>query len=502
MQNAWAWGSEPPQTVMVPAAAAAHYTPRDLLAMLWRERWLMAGVFAGVSVLGLVGALQLKPSYAAHSSLLVRLSPEYVYNPRVGDAARGLAPESDQVVQSESQILMSAQLAERVISDIGLGRLYPTLAKPYASADPAKRKHLESLAVKTLDASLKVATAPSDSVIGLTYANPDPQMAATVLNTLVDEYLRFRTRVLASHDTGAIDQEREGFQDQLDQVNTALGKFLADNDIGDFDTEKAAMGQVYAQLLTDSYNVSAQLGEADGRLGATEQEFGHTPAETLMSHDLDHTASDKLLALRLNRQDLLSRYTPGAQPVQDVDRQIADLEALSSSGGAAGAGAKRIGANPVFQTLQTERNQLQAEAASLRARKGVLSGELAQLDARRQKLNQLQPQYDDLVRQRDVLAANVKALIQREQESQAQSSLASEQGDGNVQVIERAITPATGSSLKAPVMALAVLFAAFTALCAGLLRAFARRGAPSADYVERAVGLPVLATTGVKPARA
>jgi uncharacterized protein involved in exopolysaccharide biosynthesis len=221
-----------------------------------------------------------------------------------------------------------------------------------------------------------------------------------------------------------------------------------------------------------------------------------------MSHDLDHTAADKLLSLRLNRQDLLSRYTPSAPPVQDVDRQIADLETLSASGGAAGAGAKRIGANPVFQTLQTERNQLQAEAASLRARKAVLADELAKLDARRQKLNQLQPQYDDLTRQRDVLAGNVKALIQREQESQAQSSLASQQGDGNVQVIERAITPATGASLKAPVMVLALLFAVFSALCAGLLRAFTRQTAPSADYVERAVGLPILATTGIKPARA
>ena len=448
-----------------------------------------------------MGALQLKPSYAAHSSLLVRLSPEYVYNPRVGDAARGLAPESDQVVESESQILMSAQLAERVISDIGLTRLYPKMAGPYASADPIKRKRLESLAVKNLDAGLKVATAPGDSVIGLSYANPNPQMAATVLNTLVDEYLRFRTKVLASHDAGALDQEREGFQDQLDQVNTALSKFLADNDIGDFDAEKVAMGQVYAQLLTDSYNVSAQLGEAEGRLGATNAEFGHTPSETLMSHDLDHTASDKLLSLRLNRQDLLSRYTPGAQPVQDVDRQIADLETLSASGGAAGVGAKRVGANPVFQTLQTEKNQLQAEAASLHARKTVLGEELAKLDARRQTLNRLQPQYDDLVRQRDVLATNVKSLIQREQESQAQSAIASQQGDGNVQVIERAITPATGSSLKLPVMLLALVIAAFTALSAGLLRAFTRRGAPSADYVERAIGLPVLATMGVKAAR-
>ena len=50
----------------------------------------MAGVFLAVCALGLVVALALKPAYQAHSSLLVRLSPEYVYNPR----GRATPPEA------------------------------------------------------------------------------------------------------------------------------------------------------------------------------------------------------------------------------------------------------------------------------------------------------------------------------------------------------------------------------------------------------------------------
>ena len=188
--------------------------------------------------------------------------------------------------------------------------------------------------------------------------------------------------------------------------------------------------------------------------------------------------------------------------VADADRQIRELEALDAAGQAVGPGAKRVGVNPVFQTLQTERNQLQAEAASLRARKASLAAELDQVTARRQKLNTLQAPYDDLVRQRDLLAANVKAFLQRQQESQAQQSISSSEGDGNVRVIERALPPTTGSSLRKPVLAVAVLFAAFSALCAGLLRAFLRRGIPSASYAERTLGLPVLASPGFKPARA
>ena len=502
MQNASAWRSEAAEPFAALALPPARYTPQDLLAMLWRERSLMLVVFLAVAALGVGVALSLKPSFQAQSSLLVRLSPEYVYNPRVGDAARGLAPESDQVVESEAEILASAGLKARVIADIGLARLFPKLAKAQASPDPAKRKDVQGAALKAMGEALKIGTAPGDSVVRLSYSDPDPQRAALVLNTLVDEYLRYRTTILTSRDAGAIGAQANDFQQRLNAADAAYSRFLADNGISDFDTEKTALDGVYAQLLTDSYNVTAQLSEAEGRLGATTSEFGRTPAEIGISRDLDHVAADKLITLRLARQDLLSRYTPSAQPVQDVERQIGELEALNAAGQSSGPGAKRVGVNPVFQTLQTERNQLQAEAASLRARKGSLGGELAQVTARRQKLNDLQPQYDELLRQRDLLSANVKSFLQRQQESQAQQSLASTEGDGNVRVIERALPPPTGTSLRKPVLGGALVFAAFAAVCAGLLRAFLRRGIPTAAYAERSLGLPVLASAGLKPARA
>ena len=327
MQNAWAWRNEAAEAFAAPATAAVRYTPQDLLAMLWRERFLMLGVFALVAGLGLAVALSLKTTYQAHSSLLIRLSPEYVYNPRVGDAARGLAPESDSVVQSESEILASAGLKARVIADIGLARLYPKLGQAYAAASPAKRQDIQGAAIKALGAGLKIATAPGDSVVRLSFNDPDPERAALVLNTLVDEYLRYRTTVLMSRDANVIGQQASDFQTRLNAADAAYAKFLSDNNISDFDAEKAALSQIYSQLLTDSYNVTAQLSEAEGRLGATAAEFGRTPAEIGLSRDLDHTAADKLITLRLQRQDLLSRYTAQAQPVQDADRQISELEA-------------------------------------------------------------------------------------------------------------------------------------------------------------------------------
>ena len=468
MQSGSAMGTEAPAAGM--GWSVRGWAAEDVLAMLWRERTLMLAVFICVAALGLLVAFKQKTYYPAHSSLLIRLGEEYVYNPVVGDAARGTAPDTDSIVQSEVEILSSAALKARVINDIGLPRLFPGYARRYASADAYKRRDIESAAIKAIETNLKVSTTPGSAIVRLVYTHPDPQMAATVLNTLIDEYLNYRRSVLIDQDAGLLDQQRRAFQGRLDQVETAYQKFLSDNGISDFDTEKTSLAQIYAQLLSDRYNVQVRLSETEGQLGATSKAVSSAAPEIGLYQDVDHTAADKLLQMRIDRQDLLARYKPDAAPVRDMDRRIAELERLAGSPQGVGAGVRRVGPNPVYQTLQTEQTQLESTAASLRSRQRAIAAELEQVGKRRLQLTALEPHYQDLSRQREVLSSNVRSLTAREQESQAQQAISAKAAD-NVRVVERAYVPTTGKSLKKPLAALALLFAAFTAACAGLLHA-------------------------------
>jgi uncharacterized protein involved in exopolysaccharide biosynthesis len=215
-------------------------------------------------------------------------------------------------------------------------------------------------------------------------------------------------------------------------------------------------------------------------------------------HDLDHTAQDRIAQLKVDLQDLLSRYQSTAQPVRDVQQKIAAEQALIAGGASPGAGARRVGVNPVYQTLQTEKNQLQAQATSLRDRNATLARELADVTARRQKLTLLEPQYDALARQRELLSASVRNLTQREQESQAAQGLEQSGDDGSVRVVERAYPPSKGLSLKWPLLLFSAVFAAFTAACVGLILGFMAPGYPSRAAAERELGLPILAAIPAK----
>ena len=95
----------------------------------------MLAVFIGLAALAVAFALTLKTIYPAHSSVLVKLGQEYVYQPRSGDAGRGAVPDNDQLVQSEAEIMGSDAVKMRVVNRLGVARLAPSEAKAYAAGD-------------------------------------------------------------------------------------------------------------------------------------------------------------------------------------------------------------------------------------------------------------------------------------------------------------------------------------------------------------------------------
>ena len=167
----------------------------------------MIAIFAIICVLGVAAAMTMKTSYEANSSVLVRLGQEYVYEPRAGDAARGAVPDSDQVIQSETEILGAAALKQRVIDRLGLARIYPKMAEKYAAGTPDEKKLIMGQAIRAMDQATKIETAPDTPIIRLSFKNDDPQVAALVLNTLLEEYLIYRRAVLIDPTSPVLEQQ-------------------------------------------------------------------------------------------------------------------------------------------------------------------------------------------------------------------------------------------------------------------------------------------------------
>ena len=494
-----AWISVPHDSPPPRAAGGerARYAPTDFVTLLWRERFLMLGVFLVIAVMGLALATTLKKSYEAQSSLFVRLGQEYVYEPRAGDAGRGAVPNTDEVIQSEAEILGSGELRERVIRKVGFARIFPKAANKYAGATPEGKRKLIAEGRDAIGKNLKIETAPDNSIIRLAYSHQDPDVAEKVLNTLLEEYLIYRRTLLIGGDNRVLQRQRDIFSQKLSEADAAYQSFLTTNDIGDFTAQKTALTQLQAQVEQQKYSVDAQLQDRTSRLAVVEAELARTPPETILYRDTDMSASAKLAQLKLDREGLLARYTPNAQPVIDINAQIAQLEAGLAAGRTNGEGARRSGPNPIWQTLQTTRNDLRAEVAALQQSQATYAQQVTDVNTRLLRLAQLEPQFNELSRDRDVLSSNVRDFTVKEQQDEAQRQMSAESSD-NIRIVQRAVAPSTGKSLKKPVMALALMFAAFTALCAGLVRMFLRPGLQTPASASRTLGMPVLATAGLK----
>ena len=479
-----------------PARVRVRYGSSDIAALLWRDRMLMLVVFLVIAVVGVGAALFLKTTYPAQSSVLVRLGQEYVYQPQVGDAARGAVPENDQVVQSEVEILSSPQLKQQVIDKIGLANLYPNLAGALDRASPADRQMVMSKAVGAMEKSLKIDTAPGTPVLRLSFEHTDPVIAARTLNTLLDTYLGYRRSILLDQ-SQPLEDQRKAFEARLAEADTAYENFLGSNNIGDFEAEKASLAQLQASLQQQKFAADSQLKEKQGRLGVLTTQTAQVAPEVGLYRDVDHVAQDKLTELKVQRNGMLSRYRPDAQPVKDLDNQIAVLERGVSDGSLQGPGARRVGVNPVYQTVQADKLQMAAEVAALTQSSQALAQQIEQVTERQLRLAQLEPQYQDLSRDRDVLQSNVRDFTVKEQQTQAVAAIA-RQGNDNISIVQRAVPPVQGKSLKRPAMALALLLAAFTALCVGLVRAFLQPGMPSAEAASKTLDLPILATAPAK----
>ncbi|MBX9801588.1 MAG: chain-length determining protein [Caulobacteraceae bacterium] len=462
----------------------------DVVGLLFRETLLMIVVFLIVVAIGTAAVLTLKKSYTATASVYAGAGQEYVYQSRVGAIDPSQPLEADAVAGAEARILGSLAVKRRAIRAIGAD----AILGPDATGTPAEK---ETAALKALDSGLGVGVTPGSAIIAVSYQAGDPVRAARILNAVVDQYLVQRRLIFQGSTTPAYAAQREAFEVDLATADEAYNAFLASNDIGDFATFKASLAASFQTTQAEALSLRAQLNQASQRLSTLEAQLAQQPAEVVLQQDLNISAQDQILQLRTQREALLSRYTPEAQPVRDIDQQIADLQAYVATGTTVGPKEVRTGPSTIFTEIETARITAAADRDGLAARLAVAEGQLSQLRSRLAEMTRLESANANLAGNREVLTTLVRDFQQRESAARADSALVAAGAD-NVNVIERAEAPTKGTSLKLPLLVAVFLFAGFTALCVGLLRVFTRRGYVTPASAGRTLEMPVLAVAPMK----
>jgi polysaccharide biosynthesis protein PslE len=450
------------------ARQAAQVRPRlsllDVGVLLWRAKWLMGVIFLPILVAGMLIAFALPQTFVATSRLMV-------------------APDAGTTGPAEAELLRSAVVAKATLADVKLPRAYPALAR---RCQPAM---CERMGIAALTENLVVSSVPGSPVITARFAHGDAALSAEILNALVEDYLAYRINIFADTREGALLEARQRLEQDIAEAEQAIRTYLLTNNLTDIAAERETLLQLSQAARGELLAAQSGAREREAQLANYRRQIVSVPPE--IDFFVEDSSQQTLLALQAEREEKLSRYRADSQAIKDLDARIAQAEANAALRKLRG-GTVRRGPNPLYQQIEASIATLQSEVQALRSRAAELGNQIAAFDVRQRRLIELQPDLQELERQRESAEISLRAMSGREaddfgRQEQVRRHVAS------VRLVEPATVPLAGKSLKTAAAVLALVLATLAALAAGLVHALTRKGFATAGSAERTLGLHVLA---------
>lgn len=480
------------------AAARPQLGIADLILQLWRAKWGMILVALPIFAIGLFIAFQMPKVFESGSGLYVTSGDEVRSSSILSDPSFDPGPGIQEVIQGELEILRTQLVAERTLSRFPLDRIYPALAnardKEIAKSDAALKGAIEfeyfQKGVEALSGDFSASASPNSNIIAVGFKHKDPLVASEILNAAMAVYLQRRAELFGSRPVDQLRAERKRIEGDLLEAEAAISAFLTENQVRDFASERSTAQNLYSIISGELSAVRARASAVEGQLSSTRTQLAETPPDLELY--VEDSSAQRLRELEIERNQALVNYTPDSRRVQAIDRQIAELRSyLEAQDGP--VGTVRRGPNPTYQALEGSFNAFEAEAESLRGQRAELQRQLSAVEDKLNRFTQLEPEWSELVRNRDLIETSVRTIAEQVQREGTIAGITAQEAD-SVKITEPATVPIKGSSLKLPIALLSLLFAGFTALIFGLLRAYSRTGFATAHSLQKTVGLPVLGT--------
>jgi len=403
---------------------------------LWRRRLLAASIFGGVMLLAGLYTAFATPMYEATSLLLIKFGREYIYQDDVGGGGGGgaVVPRGrETLINSEIQILRSAEVVKGVIEAMGVETLYPQLALA-----PPEGRPVDSVAAARFLLNLRVSAVPEADVIQVSLRNTDPQVTARAVNLLVDLFKEKHLEAFGEPQaTAFLEEKATQASDELKAAEASLLAFQAEH-------PQFSLEDKDALLLRERTELETALRDVENQIVAARQ-------RSLNAGSAVPGAQAELLRLRLEERSLLNTHNDDSRQVENVRREIALVEDFlkSEASDTTGRHGQEIGL--------------------LSSRKQRLEERLAAVEADMNSLPALSQRYRELQRDVEAKEGSYDRITQRLEKARTSAEM-DRQKIANISVIQPAYAPLEPVSPRPMLnLAAAVIVGGGLALGAALL---------------------------------
>jgi len=454
---------------------------------LFRRQYFILGSTL-LLVLTVAAVWQWSPrKYEAQTVLLVRNNrAEVVLTPGQSPGALPQAQLNEGQIATEAQLLVNRSSLRQVVQRAGL-------TPPGASGDVLEQ------AVRSLEKELKVIPNPKASMITVRYANQDPQKAANVLRQLLAKYTDQHIRVHQAAGTDFFERQAADQGKRLREAQERLASFQRNSKIVLLHEQKELNLRRLMEIEAGHREAKVAFQEGTERVSALAKMVAQltpritTQMRSIPNQYLVERLQTMLVELKNKRTDLLAKFRSDDRLVQQVEQQLADTQATLDRAVKMSATEQASDVNPLRQSLDADLARAQMGQKVLRARIGMLDGQIRSFKTEIAGLERATASYNDLLREVKSLEENYQLYSRKWEEARIASAL-DQQKIANVTVVEDPEVPASPAPRSLLLPAGAILLGLCLILCAAVLTGVHGQELHTPEAIFQASGVQVLAT--------
>ena len=423
-----------------PELASQESAIRDYLRVLLKRKWTVLACLFTVFAVVAIASLKMTPVYEASGSIAIN-KPDSSLGNFNNSTTFNLDYYDPTELETEVKILQSDLLALQVVKDLGLdrrpefgGKAAPSPSSLDLAPDPLQTDPSRTSALlANFRGSLKVTLAPNTKIIEVHYSSPDKQLAANVVNKLMEDYTennfksRFDSTMQAEdwlknqlvdlqmkvensqqklvqyqkeHEILGIDEKQNITTAKLDELNKALTAA---------ESERMDKESVYRLVESGDTDTIASAASALDAAGT-----GGTSASTLLESLRSKKADLKIQAAQLNTQ-----FGPSYPKLAQLNSQL-----------------KEVDAQIVLETKKVA-GQVRGQYMAAVQRENLLHDALEKQKQEENKLNESAIDYSILKRDLDSYRQLYEGLMEKMKEAGVSAGLKS----NNFRIVDVARVP-------------------------------------------------------------
>lgn len=403
---------------VLPSEVDTFSSMRAYWDILSRRRWEVFTVAFVVLTMVAIYTFKMQPVYQATAQLEIDSESPLIQS--LKDLSENL-PTDEAFLETQVKVLQSDNLAWQTIQQLGLGQ-NPAFAPAPSSASSraADPRMVRGKLMKEFTSDVSIALVRNTQMVQVSFESTDPDLAARVANTLVNNYkdYDFHKKYDATREaSGWMEQQLDELKAKVEKSQEALVAYERTNSIVNVNDKQNVVEQRLSDLTRD---LSSAQSDREQKESLYEMVKANPDQVALLAqNDLLAKLEEKYADLKSQYVDALGQYGTNFPKVVRLRDQVAEIQSLID--------------RERKRTVERIQNDYHAAVG----REKLVSASVTEQKAEVGKINQLLIQHNMLQREFDTNQQLYQSLNQRLKDATVSAGLKAT----NIHVVDPAVPP-------------------------------------------------------------